>query len=348
MTRQYSETALATLDQQPQQLSADGAKASATVLPMRLLRLDEGQAGLRLDQALAERLPEFSRSRIQQWIEQGNAKVDGRQRRSRYRVRGGEEVALTPVLEVEQHAIAQPIALDVVAEDAHLLVLNKPAGLVVHPAAGNPDGTLLNALLHYDPTLARLPRCGIVHRLDKETSGLLVVARSLPAHQSLVGQLQARTMGREYLALVVGNVPAAARIDAAIGRHQVQRKRMAVVTGGRPAVSDYRPVERFRGHTLLAVTLSTGRTHQIRVHMRHAGYPLVGDPVYGARPKPPRAADPALAAALRFFPRQALHARRLTLKHPVTDESLAWEASVPEDLDGLLRLLRADVADNRG
>jgi len=346
---QYSETALATLNQQPKPVGPDErAPASGFVQPTRSLRLNEEQAGLRLDQALAERLPEFSRSRIQQWIEQGNARVDGRQRRSRDRVRGGEQVELTPVLEIEQHCIAQPIALDVQFEDEHLLVLNKPAGLVVHPAAGNPDGTLVNALLHRDPALACLPRGGLVHRLDKETTGLLVVARSLQAHHSLVQQLQTRTMGREYLALVVGEVPAAARIDAAIGRHPVQRKRMAVVTSGRPAVSDYRPVERFRGHTLLVVKLSTGRTHQIRVHMRHVGYPLVGDPVYGARPRPPKAADPTLVAALRSFPRQALHARRLTLKHPVTGETLAWEAPVPNDLDGLLRLLRADVADNGG
>jgi len=338
-----------TFDLQTQPLlTVPRSPASAASPTPRRLRLDEGQAGLRLDQALAERLPEFSRSRIQQWIEQGNARVDGRQWRSRDRVRGGEEVELTPVLEIEPSSIAQPIALDILAEDEHLLVLNKPAGLVVHPAAGNPDGTLLNALLHHDATLAQLPRCGIVHRLDKETSGLLVVARSLQAHHSLVRQLQARNMGREYLALVVGEPGTGARIDAAIGRHPVQRKRMAVVSGGRQAVSDYRLVERFRGHTLLAVKLSTGRTHQIRVHMRHAGYPLVGDPVYGARPRPPKGAASVLVRALRSFPRQALHARRLTLQHPLTGELLAWEAPLPEDLDGLLRLLREDFADNRG
>ncbi len=324
------------------------SEVSDAALPTRSLRLHEAQSGQRLDQALAARLPEFSRSRIQQWIEQGHARVDGRQWRSRDRVRGGEEVELTPVLELEQRCVAQPIALDILAEDEHLLVVNKPAGLVVHPAAGNPDGTLLNALLHHDPELARLPRGGIVHRLDKDTSGLLVVARSLRAHQSLVRQLQARSMGREYLALVIGEPVAGGHVDAPIGRHPVQRKRMAVVAGGRPAMSAYRPLERYRGHTLLAVKLSTGRTHQIRVHMRHVGYPLVGDPVYGGRPRPPKGADAALARALREFPRQGLHARRLALTHPQSGRELAWEAPVPDDLEALLGLLRGDLAAHGG
>jgi 23S rRNA pseudouridine1911/1915/1917 synthase len=232
----------------------------------------------------------------------------------------------------------------VVYADDCLLVLDKPAGLVVHPASGNRDGTLVNALLHHAPELAELPRAGLVHRLDKDTTGLLVVARSLAAHASLVEQLQARAMGREYEAVVVGVLSGGGTVEAPIGRHPVDRKRMAVVAGGRPASSSYRVLERFRGHTRVRVRLQTGRTHQIRVHLAHLHYPLLGDPVYGGRLRLPPGATPALVHAIRGFGRQALHAWRLSLRHPRTGEEMAWEASPPKDFAALLEALRVDAA----
>jgi 23S rRNA pseudouridine1911/1915/1917 synthase len=244
---------------------------------------------------------------------------------------------------LETVAAPEAIALDIRYRDDHILVVNKPAGLVVHPAAGNPDGTLVNALLHAAPELARLPRAGLVHRLDKDTSGLLVVACSLRAHSSLVAQLQERTMGREYTALVNGSVIAGGRIDAPIGRHPVDRKRMAVVNGGKPAVTHYRVMTRFRAHTYLSVRLETGRTHQIRVHMAHRRLPLLGDPVYGGRPRVPAGALPGCVTAIQAFDRQALHAVKLVLTHPVSGERLAWRAELPEDLAALLVALREDA-----
>jgi 23S rRNA pseudouridine1911/1915/1917 synthase len=234
----------------------------------------------------------------------------------------------------------QDIPLDIRYQDDQLLVINKPAGLVVHPAAGNPDGTLQNALLHYDPALASLPRAGIVHRLDKDTSGLMVVARSLAAHKSLVEQLQARSVHREYLALVQGQVTAGGSVDAPVGRHPRDRLRMAVVPSGKPALTHYRVLERFPAHTLLLVRLETGRTHQIRVHMASIHHPLVGDPLYGGRARVPRGASDGLRDALSDFRRQALHARRLELRHPATGEAVAWEAEMPADFAGLLDALR--------
>lgn len=306
----------------------------------RLLRISASMSGRRLDQVLAEALPEFSRSRLQQWIDDGCVLVDGTTRRRRDKVRGGEEVRLTPVAAARNECVPQAIPLDVPFEDEHLLVVNKPAGFVVHPAAGNRDGTLQNALLHRVPALEQIPRAGIVHRLDKDTTGLLVVAKTLQAHKSLVEQLQQRTVSREYRALVQGVLVAGGTVDAPVGRHPFHRTRMAVVPGGRLAVTHYRVLERFSGHTLLAVHLETGRTHQIRVHLAHSNHPLVGDRTYGGRPRPPKGARQALASVLQGFPRQALHAIALGLDHPHTGQPMRWEVPMAEDIFTLLELLR--------
>jgi 23S rRNA pseudouridine1911/1915/1917 synthase len=308
----------------------------------RRLRVAGAQAGLRLDQALAQAWPELSRSRVQQWIEGGEVLVDGRARRPRDRVCGGEDVRLDATLAPDLRSAPQAIDLCVIYEDDELLVIDKPAGMVVHPAAGNPDGTLLNALLHHAPKLATLPRAGIVHRLDKDTSGLLVVAKTLEAHRSLVDQLKDRTVHREYRALALGELVAGGQIDAPIGRHPTQRTRMAVVQGARPALTRYRVLERFPGHSLLAVELDTGRTHQIRVHLAHIRHPLLGDPVYGVRPRPPKGCDPCLTAAIQGFPRQALHAIALGLDHPRTGEPMRWEVPMAADLEALLALFQAE------
>ncbi|WP_295454462.1 23S rRNA pseudouridine(1911/1915/1917) synthase RluD [uncultured Thiodictyon sp.] len=310
----------------------------------RGLRLDGACAGLRLDQALAQAWPEFSRGRVQQWIEAGQVLVDGAPRRCRDRVWGGEAVCLDVELRGDGRDLPQAIALDVVYEDTSILVINKPAGLVVHPAAGNPDGTLLNALLHHAPGLAALPRAGIVHRLDKDTSGLLVVAKTLRAHCSLVEQLKRRSVHREYRALVVGDLVAGGAVEAPIGRHPTQRTRMAVVAGARAALTRYRVLERYPGHCLLGVELETGRTHQIRVHLAHVRHPLLGDPVYGVRPRPPKGCDPALTAAIQAFGRQALHAIRLGLDHPETGRPLVWEVPMAADLESLIECFRRERA----
>ncbi len=300
-------------------------------------------AGMRLDQALAELLPAYSRNRLQQWLKAGYLRVNGQIRRPRDPVVGGETISGELVITTETVAIAQDIPLTLCYEDADLLVINKPAGLVVHPAAGNRDGTLVNALLHRRPELAGLPRAGLVHRLDKDTTGLLVVARSLPAHTALVAQLQARTIEREYLAVVNGLPVAGGMVDAPVGRHPVDRQRMAVTPGGRPAITHYRIVRRFRAHTLLRVKLETGRTHQIRVHMAHARLPLLGDPVYGGRLQIPPGASPRCIKAIQQFRRQALHAERLALTHPLRGERLEWRAEVPPDLAELLAALAEDA-----
>ena len=307
--------------------------------------LDSGDAGRRLDQTLSQVFPEFSRGRIQAWIEAGMVRVDDAAGRSRQTVRGGERVRIRARLESVGLCEPEPVPLDLVFEDEHLLVIDKPAGLVVHPAAGNWSGTLQNGLLYRQPALAELPRCGIVHRLDKDTSGLLVVAKTLAAHKSLVEQLQARTVKREYRALVVGELVSGGRVEAPIGRHPARRTAMAVVSNGRPAVTDYRVLRRVAGHSLLAVQLQTGRTHQIRVHMAHIRHPIVGDPLYGGRPRPPRAASPDLLAALSAFPRQALHAIRLGLLHPASGEPVQWEVPMASDLARLLERLEAEDVD---
>ena len=299
-------------------------------------------AGRRLDQVLAELFSGYSRSRLQQWIKQGSVLLNGHPAPVSYRVAGGEQVEVAAQLEVETGVQPQPIPLDMRFEDPHLLVLNKPPGLVVHPAAGNPEGTLQNALLYHYSQLASLPRAGIVHRLDKDTSGLMVVARTLSAHKSLVEQLQARSVRREYLALVQSPLTAGGGVEAPIGRHPRDRLRMAVVPSGKPAVTHYRVLERFPDHTLLGVRLETGRTHQIRVHMAHIRCPLVGDPLYAGRQRLPRGVSPRLREVLTGFRRQALHAARLELTHPASGKRLSWQAEIPDDFRRLLDVLREE------
>jgi len=289
---------------------------------------------------MAMLFPDFSRARLQTWIKDGHALLDGVQAVPRQKLLGGERIELHAEAEEVVEYAAEAIPLVVVHADASIFVIDKPAGLVVHPAAGHPDGTLQNALLHLDPALAAIPRGGIVHRLDKDTSGLLVVARTLEAHKSLVGQLKDRSVSREYLALVQGTVTAGATVDEPIGRHPSDRKRFAVRPDGKESVTHYRVEEHFPHHTLLRVRLETGRTHQIRVHMAHLHHPLIGDPVYGGRARIPAGAGPALIEALRGFRRQALHAARLGLIHPKTGGEMAWESPLPPDFDALLRLLR--------
>jgi len=301
--------------------------------------VESQQAGKRLDQAAAELFPDFSRGRLQKWIRSGDLTVDGHASKPTAKVWGGEALKLDAIAENQGEVYAQDIPLDVIHADDDIIVLNKPAGLVVHPAAGNPDGTLQNALLHFDENLASLPRAGIVHRLDKETSGVMVVARSLRAHTTLVRQLQTREMSRVYRALAIGDISGHGTVDAPIGRHPRQRKRMAVVTSGKPAVSHYRVLKRWGDISFIEVSLETGRTHQIRVHMAKLGHPLVGDQVYGHKLKANSALTDEQYAAVKSFPRQALHARQLTLVHPDTGQPATFEAPLPADLAGLLDLL---------
>lgn len=297
-------------------------------------------AGARLDLAAAELFSDYSRARLQRWIRDGGLTVDGQRFKPTRKVCAGETLVLDAEAEHTGEVLAQDIPLDVIHADDDLVVLNKPAGLVVHPAAGNPDGTLQNALLHYDENLAALPRAGIVHRLDKETTGVMVVARSLRAHTGLVRQLQTREMSRVYRAVATGDVAAGGTVDAAIGRHPRDRKRMAVVAGGKPAVSHYRVLQRFGDATYVEVSLETGRTHQIRVHMAHAGHPLIGDPVYGHNPRARTAFTKVQYETARAFPRQALHAFRLSLVHPADSSAVTFEAPLPRDLEELLSCLR--------
>jgi 23S rRNA pseudouridine1911/1915/1917 synthase len=306
------------------------------------LRLPAQAAGLRFDQALARALPQYSRARLKSWIESGAVQVDGRPLRAKDKVLGGEQVRIEARLAAQTVAAAEAIALTVTFQDRTLLIINKPPGLVVHPGAGNARHTLQNALLALDPKLALLPRAGLVHRLDKDTSGLLVVARTPEAHAALIAAMAGRKIGREYLAVCTGAMTAGGTIDAPIGRHRTQRTRMAVRADGRPALTRYRLAKRFRAHTLVRVELETGRTHQIRVHLAHIGFPVVGDPLYAGRRRVPAGCTPALAAELRAFPRQALHAARLKLTHPVTGREHAWEAPLPEDMQRLLSALAAD------
>ncbi len=304
----------------------------------------ETSAGQRLDQLLAELCPDYSRSRLQHWIKTGRVLLDGRASRAREKLRGGEHIAVKPEPEPEVADQGEEMALEILYEDEALLVVNKPAGLVVHPAAGNPRGTLLNGLLAHHPPLAQVPRAGIVHRLDKETSGLLVVAKTLMAQNALVRQLQARSVKREYRAVAQGVMTAGGTVDAPIGRHPVNRLRMAVTDSGKPAVTHYRVLQRFRAHTYIKVELETGRTHQIRVHMAHIHHPLLGDPLYGGRLKLPPDAGEEMAVTLREFRRQALHALRLTLQHPLHGETLSWEAPLPVDMQRLLAVLQEDAS----
>jgi len=318
-----------------QRKSLEPISRRATVSP--------GQAGHRLDRAAAELLEEFSRSRLKVWIESGALTLEGRRAAPKTRVREGEEIALEvtpqPAVALEPEAIP----LNLVHEDDALFIIDKPAGLVVHPGAGNPAGTLLNALLHKDPDLAGLPRAGIVHRLDKDTSGLLAVARTLNAHRTLVRALERREIRRAYEAVCQGVLTGGGEIDAPIGRHPTNRLRMAVVERGRPARTRYRVMERFRAHTRVRIELDTGRTHQIRVHFAHIRAPLVGDPLYGGRPRLPKAPQQQLLRVLQPFPRQALHARRLQFGHPDGGEDVAFESPLPADLRDLIEALRSDA-----
>ncbi len=309
-------------------------------------RIPETAAGRRFDQVLADLFPDYSRSRLSAWIKAGAARLDGAEVAPRHIVRGGEAVVVEVRLEREIGAAAEEIPLDIRYEDADLIVVNKPAGLVVHPGAGNQSGTLQNALLHYDPGLAQIPRGGLVHRLDKDTSGLLVVARSLRAHTALVEQLSERDVHRQYVAIVYGRMVAGGTVSAPIGRHPRDRLKQAVREDGREAITHYRVRERFRALTLIECRLETGRTHQIRVHLAHVRHPLVGDAQYGTGLKLPRAASTVLADALRGFQRQALHAERLEFAHPADGRTIAVEAEMPADMAALVEALREDTREN--
>jgi 23S rRNA pseudouridine1911/1915/1917 synthase len=310
--------------------SRENYNAAAAAAAERVrLTLPADCAGLRLDQALARLFPDYSRNRLARWVRDGQIRIDGRVLAPRHKVAGGEAIELDPL--PQEGALAhrgEDIPLATVHEDGSLLVLNKPAGLVVHPGSGNWRGTLLNALLHHEPALADVPRAGIVHRLDKDTSGLLVVAKTLAAQADLVRQLQARSVKREYLAVVHGRPSRDGKVEAPIGRHPVNRTRMTVTARGRPAATHFQVLERYANAALLRCRLETGRTHQIRVHLGALGHPLVGDPAYGKR----KSSIP--------FPRQALHAERLALVHPVTRETMSWQADPPPDMRDLIATLR--------
>lgn len=300
-------------------------------------------AGLRLDQALAQLFSDYSRGHLTKWIKAKQVSVDGEQRRPKDPVFGGEHIIIqTEVDNTEPTWTAQAIELNIVHEDEDILIVNKPSGMVVHPGAGNQNSTLVNALLHHAPMLEAIPRAGIVHRIDKDTSGLLMVAKTLSAHHSLIEQLQARSVQREYQAIAAGVMTAGGTVDAPVGRHHIDRKRMAVTQTGKAAITHYRVEQRFRAHTHIKCKLETGRTHQIRVHMAHIRYPLVGDPVYGGRLRLPKGASETCQQALKGFKRQALHAGLLGFVHPKTQQSVSWCADLPEDMSQLLDILTAD------
>ena len=306
------------------------------------LQLPPEFAGRRLDQALAALLPQYSRTRIQRWIAQGAVLVDGLAVRASNPVEGGESATVEARITEETGIAAEDLPLDIVHQDSAVIVVNKAPGVVVHPGAGNREHTLQNALLAHDPKLKRVPRSGLVHRIDKDTSGLLVVARTLEAHTALVAELGAHEIEREYLALCTGAMTGGGTVDQRIGRHRTNRLKMAVRSDGRDAVTHYRIEKRFRAHTLARVRLETGRTHQIRVHLAHVGYPIVGDPVYGGRKRLPAGAAPALIAALANFRRQALHAAQLTFTHPKRGTRVSYQAPLPADFVDLLHALEND------
>ena len=302
------------------------------------------QCGQRLDQAIAELFGDYSRSRLKEWITAGKVKVDGEvMTKARTKMIGGEAIEIRTEIEVEERWQPQAIELDIVYEDEHILVINKPAGLVVHPGAGNADGTVLNALLHHCPEIEQVPRAGIVHRLDKDTTGLMVVAKTIPAQTHLVSKLQARQITREYEAIATGPMTGGGIVEEPIGRHPTKRVLMAIHPMGKEAITRYRVAEKFRGHTRIRLRLETGRTHQIRVHMAHLRHALLGDPVYGGRPKPLKKSSPELIEAMRNFRRQALHAIMLRLEHPITGEMMEWHAPVPEDMANMTAMLREDT-----
>ena len=295
--------------------------------------------GRRLDQLAVELFADFSRARIQEWIKAGDLTVNGARCKPRHKLYGGEHLSVVAYIEDEQRWQPQDIPVDVVHADEHLIVINKPDDIVVHPGAGVPDGTLLNALLYHFPELAALPRAGIVHRLDKQTTGLMVIARSLPAHTHLVEQLQSRTLGREYEAVVFGELTGGGSIDRPISRHPTQRTKMAIVLEGKEAITHYRLLERFTGYSHIHCRLETGRTHQIRVHMAAIHHPLVGDPLYLGRKRWSPGTPMELRSMIADFPRQALHAQALSLVHPVDGKLLSWQAPLPADMQRLLKAL---------
>lgn len=302
-----------------------------------------GFNGDRFDQVAAQLFPEYSRSRLQTWIKSGELTVNGEAQRTRDKVYEDDKLALRAELQAEVRWEAEEIELDIVYEDEHVLVINKPAGLVVHPGAGNPDGTLLNALLNHFPDIATVPRAGIVHRLDRDTTGLMIAAKTLEAHTSLVAQLQAREVHREYDAVVFGTMTGGGTVEEPMGRHPRQRTKMAVTQiGGKEAITHYRVTRRYLNHTHIRCFLETGRTHQIRVHMAHIKYPLIGDPLYAGRPRLPKGASETLITALRGFGRQALHARRLELEHPITGDTMSWEVPLPDDMKALIAVLSTE------
>ena len=301
--------------------------------------------GMRLDQVAAELFPDYSRNRLAKWIKEGRLTVDGRTVKPRDKATASAQVTLMVTDEPVIDWQPQSLPLDIIFEDEHILVVNKQAGLVVHPAAGNYEGTMLNGLLHHCPQLENIPRAGIVHRLDKDTTGLMVVAKTLQAQTNLVAQLQDRSMGREYEAVVQGHMTGGGKVDEPIGRHGTQRTKMAVNPMGKEAITHYRVLHRFPTHTYIRLKLETGRTHQIRVHMAHIGYPLVGDSTYAARTRLTKGIGPDLRETLLNFKRQALHARKLGLMHPVSGEFMEWEVDLPDDFVDLLAALEADADD---
>ncbi|PCH59924.1 MAG: 23S rRNA pseudouridine(1911/1915/1917) synthase RluD [SAR86 cluster bacterium] len=302
----------------------------------------EELSGTRLDQIAAKMFPDYSRARIQGWIKQGSLLVNHGKLRPRDKVHHGDEIVVNAELTVVDSWGAEDLALDVVYEDEQLIIINKAVGIVVHPAAGHRQGTLLNGLLHHCPALEEVPRAGIVHRLDKDTSGLMVVAKTVTAHLNLVTQLQKRAVTREYEAVVNGVLTGGGTVDQPLDRHPVNRKKRAVVANGKQSITHYRVLKRFRAHSHILAKLETGRTHQIRVHMSHLRYPLVGDQVYGGRLQIPRGSSERLIEVLHGFKRQALHAKRLMLLHPKTHKEMSWEQPLPEDIVALLSALQAD------
>jgi 23S rRNA pseudouridine1911/1915/1917 synthase len=307
------------------------------------LTLPENVAGMRLDQALSSLFPDYSRTQIQEWIKNGEITLNDLVPKNKEIVLGGETVVINGTVKQPHTWHAEDIALNIVYEDDAIIVIYKPAGMVVHPAAGNFTSTLLNALLHHAPELQKLPRAGIVHRLDKDTSGLLVIAKTQPALLSLTKQLKARTFERIYQTVVNGLFISGGTVDAPIGRHPMQRLKMAIIDSGKPAITHFRVVEKYRGHTRLKVKLDTGRTHQIRLHMAHIKHPVLGDQTYGGRLQLPKNATPALVDKLREFKRQALHASELGIIHPVTQQPMSWRAPLPEDMQKLIECLRNDT-----
>ncbi len=306
----------------------------------KTIEFDDEQADMRLDAALAACLPEYSRAQIQQWIKSGQVEYDDKSKlRSRDKVRSGQIVNIDAQLEGNEQWLPEPMDISVLYDDDDLIIVDKPVGLIVHPGAGAPSGTLINGLIAMYPELAHLPRCGLVHRIDKDTSGLLVIARSSLAHHSLTEQLQSRSMSREYQAIVKGTLIAGGTIDAPIGRHPKHRTKMAVHPTGRVAITHYRVLNRFQHYTHVSIKLESGRTHQIRVHFDSIHHPLIGDPAYGSNQKPPAPKTTELKGALKLFQRQALHAAELSLTHPRSNETMSWTSPLPQDMEDLLTAL---------